>query len=233
MKKPSFYFPLLILIVLVGFNSCTIEKRSYQPGYHVDWHNANRKSKTNTEIELNKSQEAVYEEKIVVENNVEKIKDFIQPDNSQEIEPVFASNDENSNNIEIIKITNQKKTVSSNIRKEELESYESLIKKKTTKSSETINTNRKVHWAAILGLILCIIGLGLGLLIILDFIPSLGFLIFCMLYSTIFINAGGFFSLIALYVILKNPEEYRGIWLIIANIIIVIFFWSYYFLLIF
>jgi len=233
MKKQSYFFLFVILILIVGLNSCTIEKRSYQPGYYVDWHNLNRKSNTNPEDKSVEQKVTAFHEKEVKENNVVKIKDFNQPEVIHGIEPVFSSSDESLNNVEIIKFTNQKKTVSSNIRKEELESYESLIKEKTTKSSDTINTHRKVHWAAILGLILCIIGLGLGLLIILDFIPSLGFFIFCMLYSTIFVNAGGFFSLIALYFILMKPEEYRGIWLIIANIIIVMFFWGYYFSLIF
>ncbi|MDD4408971.1 MAG: hypothetical protein PHC47_03920 [Clostridia bacterium] len=220
------------MILIVSFNSCTIEKRSYQPGYYVDWHNFNRKSNPNPEVLSELEQQPVCQGKLREENSVDKIEDFNQPEVIQGIEPVFSSSDESLNNVELINFTNQKKTVSSNIRKEELESYGSLIKEKTIKSSETIHTHRKVHWAAILGLILCIIGLGFGLLIILDFIPSLGFLIFCMLYSTIFINAGGFFSLIALYVILKNPEEYRGIWLIIANLIIVMFFWGYYILLI-
>jgi hypothetical protein len=162
MKKLSFYFSILILIVLVGFNSCTIEKRLYQPGYYVDWHIANRKSKTNAEIELKKGQETVCEDKIVVENNVEKIEDFIRPITIQELEPVFTSNDESLNNVEIINLTKQKNSLN-------YETKENVSEVLVTKNKENVPKSPEICKSKLPVNDLAIAGFGLSILSIIFF----------------------------------------------------------------
>ncbi|PLX05785.1 MAG: hypothetical protein C0596_19015 [Marinilabiliales bacterium] len=102
MKKQSYFFLFVILILIVGLNSCTIEKRSYQPGYYVDWHNVNRKSNTNPEDKSVEQKETAFQEKTTEANNVDKIEDFDQPEAIQEYETVYASNDDNYENINIV-----------------------------------------------------------------------------------------------------------------------------------
>ena len=50
MKNKSYYLALSILLASIGFNSCTIKKRLYQPGYHVQW-NKTVKETNSTEVE--------------------------------------------------------------------------------------------------------------------------------------------------------------------------------------
>ena len=50
MKNRSWYLVLSILCVSISFNSCTIKKRLYQPGYHVQW-NKTVKEPNSTEVE--------------------------------------------------------------------------------------------------------------------------------------------------------------------------------------
>ena len=49
MKNKSYYLALSILLASIGFNSCTIKKRLYQPGYHVQW---NKTVKETNSIEV-------------------------------------------------------------------------------------------------------------------------------------------------------------------------------------
>lgn len=232
MKKLSFPLFLFIIIIIVGFNSCTIKKRLYQPGYHVEWHKINKESKTTQGKESLLSNDLSIEE-IDVKNQENIIEEPNHADDAQEFEPVYASNDENINNTEFVTAFSQERPFKTYNKKETTICHESKNKEKNIKISYLTKAERpgKIHWTAILGLSLCVLSLAL---VFLPALPSanLGLLIFSMLGTFIFITAGFIFSLIALYVILKNPEIYKGIGLAIAGIIIGLLLWCYIFIII-
>jgi cation transport ATPase len=211
MKKQLFYSSILVLFVIIGFNSCTIEKRSYQPGYYVDWHNLNRKSKTNPENLPEQGQKTVYDEMIVVETTNDKIDEFNQPITNQEIEPFYASNDENANRLEITNTTKQKSTSTYNTQKVDIKINKSGITKKTISSDKANNESKKLHWKAIIGFVFSILSWA----IILSFFFLFNFnavMLMFLIFGISLISgiAGVYFSDIAIDDISKYPEKYRG-----------------------
>jgi hypothetical protein len=105
MKKPKYIFLFFAVIIVVSFNSCTIEKRSYQPGYYVDWHNSNTRSKISSSVESLECNDYEDKEIGIIENgegkkneNINytdsKIRDFNQPEVDQDFEPIFALNNQ-------------------------------------------------------------------------------------------------------------------------------------------
>ena len=72
MLKAKFYF-LNLLLVLVCFSSCTVEKRIYSSGYHVKWKNDKKvfaeKSKKE-DIKTIRSEITESKEELVVANNI-------------------------------------------------------------------------------------------------------------------------------------------------------------------
>lgn len=72
MSKTKFYF-LNLLLVLVCFSSCTVEKRIYSSGYHVKWKNDQKvfaeKSKKE-DIKTIRSKITESKEELVVANNI-------------------------------------------------------------------------------------------------------------------------------------------------------------------
>ncbi|PLX05789.1 MAG: hypothetical protein C0596_19035 [Marinilabiliales bacterium] len=150
MQKQTYIFLFLILILIAGLNSCTIEKRSYQPGYYVDWHNVNRKSDANPENNSVEQQETASYENKIKKNNVEKIEDFIQPIAIQKIEPVYASNNENINDIEVVNTTDQNSTLTRNPQKHEV-----IIEDTKVLSGNT--GEKEMHWSTKAGFILSIL----------------------------------------------------------------------------
>jgi hypothetical protein len=208
MKKQSFYFFLLLLIVLVGFNSCTIKKRLYQPGYQVEWHKINKETKPNPSNEALASNDMDNKDESVFENQEIIADESNQTEIIQEDEPVYASNDENANNIEIINSTKHKNTFTTNSKKVTFEIYKSGIRERTIKSPVLNKQEKEIHNAAIIGIVFCILGYGMVAIISLG--PSLGFLVLCMLLSAAFMLLGFIFSYLALSEIKSNPMEYRG-----------------------
>lgn len=213
MKKQLLNFSILILIVLFGFNSCTIKKRSYQPGYYTDWNNVTKKSKTNPE-NLSKQQQ----EKFVVENNVDEFEDFNQREIIQEYEPVYASSDEN-NKIEITNPTNQKNSFSTNTKRSTTETYQPAIIEKPKKSLDLINGDTELHWAAIAGFGSSILAWAS----MIGWISLQSFLILSLIFfygSMLFSISAIIISIIAIKRIKANPEKYKGKEIAIAGLVI-------------
>lgn len=62
MNLLRYSLPTLVLVLLI-FSSCTIEKRLYRPGYHIAWKNAKVKSEKNT---AQQEEEKAKEENLVL-----------------------------------------------------------------------------------------------------------------------------------------------------------------------
>ena len=217
MKKRTYYFSILLLLLIVGLNSCTLKKRTYQPGYYVDWHNVNKKSKSETESLSRQKQKAVSNEEIVAKNSFDEIKGFNQPTDNQEIELVLSSADESINNVEIINKSNQKKSFNYETKKEEIEENATLRKKNTSKSSGNNNNDLPVYFGATSGLVLSILSVlfYVGAYYSESIIIGLFLL---LLPSFIFAILGVVFSILSIIIILKNQDKYSGLWIAIAGL---------------
>jgi hypothetical protein len=216
MKKQSFYFFLLILIVLVGFNSCTIKKRLYQPGYQVEWHKINKETKPNQRNEVLASNDMDNKEEMIVENQETVIESSYQNEIIQEFEPIYASNEDNISHADIIISTKQKDTTSYRIKNVDsvtnkiiiLDNNKTLVDKHYSKEpvSEFANTGFVL---SIISMVMIIGSLFSSKAIILLFLMTPGYLIGIL---------GAIISIISLIIILANPEK-SGLGLVIASLI--------------
>jgi Fe2+ transport system protein B len=207
MKKQSLYFLLLIFIVLVGFNSCTIKKRLYQPGYHVEWHKINKETKLNQgNIALLPNDKDSMPD-VVYESQETIVEELNNSESTQEFETVYASNDENTTNIEIVNSSKHKKTFTNNSKTVASELYKSSIKEETIKSYNLTNGAAKVHWIAIAGFASGILSIFL-------------LIFFAKIFLAILFGIVGLiFSIIALRIIERNPDKFVGKALAISGLI--------------
>ena len=206
MKKQFSVYILLLLVMIVGLNSCTIKKRSYQPGYYVDWHNTNKKVKSNPEISKLNLPETTIEEKSETQDIINISKDNIQSSEDQDAELIFASSEENNIDIITTSSTNQQNAIlyNSNNKNYEINESGATIEEDfhIIKSAD----ENDIHWTTI-------VGFSLNILAALAF--------FVIWFGSLPIAiAGLIFSGIALGKINSNPEKYRGKGLNIASLII-------------
>ncbi|PLX05784.1 MAG: hypothetical protein C0596_19010 [Marinilabiliales bacterium] len=206
MQKQTSFFLLLILILIVGLNSCSIEKRSYQPGYYVDWHNVNRKSNDNPEDKSIELKETTSHDKKAKNNNIDKIKDFNQDETISELEPTYASNDNNVNYFQETAINN--KFNYSNTQYQEDAYIVSKSKKETINTKASTSKDTKIHIAAIIAIIFTTAGYGIWL--VPAFIPTTGALAICVTISLLSILLGFIFAYAVLADIKYYPEKYSG-----------------------
>ena len=98
MKNRSWYLVLSILCVSISFNSCTIKKRLYQPGYHVQW-NKTVKEPNSTEVEnVENSSELHSEAEATAVKQSIKAEQTFQPEIAAADEPIYASTEMNQFN---------------------------------------------------------------------------------------------------------------------------------------
>lgn len=218
MKKHSYVLLIISAFLMIGVGSCTIKKRSYQPGYYVDWHNVNKKSKSNSENISAENLETANEENKVIETVVEQNEMLHYPEIEQDNSPVFSSIDESRNNIEIVNAIEQSK----------LNIYESIENKSECstlvckdidpESSKNGDEELPVNDLATAGLVLSALSLiTLGALMLSD---SLLALILLLIPGYIFGILGIAFSATAIIIILLNQDKHRGLWLAIGGLAI-------------
>jgi hypothetical protein len=206
MKKQLFFFLLLVASLIVGFNSCTLKKRLYQPGYHVEWHKINNETDPHSKNKSLTLTEEHGKEKNINENQETIVNESYQTMIISDFEQVYASNDEKVSNVEIANSNKQNGTRSDLIKKVTPENNESIMNEKTINSSNLTKEERKIHWAAI-------VGFFLSLFVLCLFSIS-------VFAAILFALAGLMFSGFGLEKILAYPENYRGKWLAIAGVII-------------
>ncbi len=98
MKNKSYYLALSILLASIGFNSCTIKKRLYQPGYHVQW-NKTVKETNSIEVEnVENSSELHSEAEATAVKQSIKAEQSFQPEIAAADEPIYASTEMNQLN---------------------------------------------------------------------------------------------------------------------------------------
>ncbi len=189
-------FVLLLTVILIGFNSCTVKKRLYQPGYHVEWHNSNKKHKTQQKSDKHihhdkgENQVAVYENS---DNASYKTKPIGIP---QESESSYASSDENMDNLEIIRSSKEKPSFFAENTRATPDTNKYVVDKDNPNSVNSSEIKPKMHWAATTGFILSILGLISIFFILIWALPI-------AILATIF-------SRIGMKRIKANPEIYNG-----------------------
>ena len=218
MKNRSYILLIISAFLIIGVGSCTIKKRSYQPGYYVDWYNVNKKSKSNSENVSEKNREILNEKNEVIEAVAEQNEIPHNPTTAQDNSPVFTSTDENQSNVEIITATEQSKQID----------YKSLEVKSDVdtpvsgdfdpESLENEEVDLPVHDLATTGLVLSALAVifFIGLLLsnsVLD-------ILFLFLPAFIFGILGIAISATAIIIILLNQDKYSGLWLAIVGLAI-------------
>ncbi len=150
---------LITTVILIGFNSCTVKKRLYQPGYHVEWHNSNKKHKTQQKSDKHihhdkgENQVAAYENS---DNASYKTKPIKIP---QESESSYASNDENMDNLEIIRSSKEKPSFFTESTQATPDTNKYVVDKDNPDSEKSSKTKKDTHWTATGGYILSLFSL--------------------------------------------------------------------------
>lgn len=192
LKIKVHFFPLLLLVL--SYSSCTVEKRVYSSGYHIEWNNSNRLAKKELgNANKAKSQIVTAEESEIVSSvhhhSVEEIDQKMIA--SADYEPIVNDKKENSN---LAPIRN------SALDKQETTLDPSIIaNSKTEKYTLSENSvenpqKNKMALASFISAILAILYVGV--------IPSL------------------LLGAIALSQFKKNPGKYKNKWMATTGVVI-------------
>ena len=160
MKNRSWYLVLSILCVSISFNSCTIKKRLYQPGYHVQW-NKTVKEPNSTEVEnVENSSELHSEAEATAVKQSIKAEQTFQPEIAAADEPIYASTEMNQFNTGSSKLPTRnpifslktKKTTTAPVNAKMRKTFPTSIEEDKVKSEE----KKLLKLAFVLGIISCI-----------------------------------------------------------------------------
>ncbi|HNQ68619.1 MAG TPA: DUF4190 domain-containing protein [Bacteroidales bacterium] len=203
MQKHRFYFLLLVLIVLIGINSCTVKKRLYQPGYYVEWNKANKDSKHRPVIAESESNQKEKRNETVTKAQNCNSENICLSENAPDDETVFASNDLSNHNLEIVYSQSQNHIIKISSEKLVLGFYGSVKREKPNDSKKDTEKTGKIHWMAIAGPSTIVLH---GLVYLITFVFRFPFPPILWLVTL----AGLVISIIALVEIINHPETYRG-----------------------
>ncbi len=189
--KKKFNLILLVTLIVTLISSCTVEKRRYMSGYHIE-KNSNLKTaqKSSKETKNEQTVEIIKQDETNT-FSTEKDGTLIYKDNTS------ASTDIDAN--EVVKLSN---TTAKESKKSEIVKEIAIIKSLFLNTRNTVESPLnapKVHWGAIAGLVTGIVsifiaGIPLGACAII-------------------------FSAIALKKIRESPELYKGKGMAIAGLI--------------
>jgi len=198
--KMKFNFFLIAIVLVALLSSCSIEKRFYKPGYHVDMkNNVNKTEKTF----VKNSKKSVLENTNNGENTVEVL---TEAESFSHENNLLASNDNNLTVLASIHNAPEFSNIYSNTKEKDIQVNskpifkKSIYKKDQTKSIISNSDDRKTHWGAIVGLVTGIVGL--------------------FIFGIILGICAIVFSAIALSAIKKNPDKYKGKGMAIAGLVI-------------
>lgn len=222
--RKNFYLILIILIgVILALQSCTVKKRLYQPGYHVEWfkpHKEIKLAKGNENIAISENDYAVEQ---IVENNDIYDQQPVPTIYCDDSESIYASNSETKVISEIV--NSQPKVISTTICKNENhETHKNDITKNKPSLKEVKNDDKTIHYAAIIGLVLCI--LGYGILPFVGLATTLSLQIILAGFSPLFLVIGFLFTIYAKDIIKSNADKYRGMLLVKISLILCIVFFA-------
>ena len=159
--KLSFSFLWLSLLLIVVFNSCTIEKRLYRGGYHVEW---NKQLRSVDEAKTSTGNRTVEQTTSLAETNLETVTDI---PSATENAKKTTEDLEQSTSISSNPVTNQ--SISQSVVKSQTHDYqtESLDESNNSTSVHKKNSQRDSSGGISRGLLVILIGLvfiGLGLI---------------------------------------------------------------------
>ncbi len=212
---------------MFGMQSCTVKKRLYQPGYHVEWYNKIKGNKPECEKEIAAASISELVIQSIVEHNEIQGQQPMSMYYSNDFEDLYASNSENlyTHNDEIVihkdVITSKPGLPNSAIYKNETacEHKNENSKYKQT-SIDVENNSSKIHYAAIIGLALCI--LGFGILPFVALATNIGMVIILAGISPLSMVLGFLFAIYAKDKINSNSDKYKGILLVKISLIMCI-----------
>ena len=183
------------LVIAFILSSCSVEKGVYLSGYHFNWRNKNN-SKEQVVDNTKKSEDKKNESTATTAQTSE----LASTENAVANEKALTASTENSIYVPATpKIDWNKKntTVSSTEIKKILKTQKKKFSKSTAKPN---SSGKRFHWAAITGFVTGLVGLLVAGIV-------LGI---CAIV----------FSTIAIVKIVKNSEEYRGLGMAIAGLIL-------------
>jgi hypothetical protein len=197
MSKIKLYFSILILLE-VCFSSCTMEKRIYSPGYHVEWKNGNRifgkkelvPDISREQIELNKLEAIEQSEKVsyMIDNSNEVIDQYIIASVNNES---IILDKKGKNNFSTIQKNNnyQEVIINSSIKSD----FKNGVKT-FSENSDQEPRNNKFGLISFISAILSIVFIGI--------LPSL------------------LLGAISLRQFKRNPEKYKNKWMAIVGVVV-------------
>lgn len=185
MKTKNSQFLCIAFSMIIGFSSCTIEKRLYQPGYNTNWLSLNKKNKT-LENDINYPSKTNYDtlttnfKKLNTKQNYveskKKYSENIKTSTANEEINLIASTENNQLELQT---TNQKSLLTQIV--EATQDAEQTLKANPKKSFSKIftksdddpydddpdynNRHRRLSGMALTGFILSLLGFGLLALI--------------------------------------------------------------------
>ncbi|MBT6030357.1 MAG: hypothetical protein HOH13_08625 [Crocinitomicaceae bacterium] len=165
MKNRSWYLVLSILCVSISFNSCTIKKRLYQPGYHVQWHKTVKESNSNAIENVEKSSELHSEAEATVVKQSIKAEQTFQPEIAAADEPIYASTEMNQFSTSNSKLPIRNRVFSLKTKKRTTAPINAKMRETFPTSIEEDNVKRKVKGlliAAIFSAIIAFICIAIG-----------------------------------------------------------------------
>jgi len=188
------YFPLLALVLIeisALFISCSVEKRKYTSGYHIDWNNK--------KASLKQSQDDLLQTEEIKKKS---LPDFIQPISN--ITSHSVSNDCASSSKEKKKIilpgSDISKILERSVTRNNIEKQNKIVISDNPIKEHPVRLNR---WS-LFGFIIGVLGVPLVLLLV----------------GTLFGITGIIFSAIGLRQCNKHGDEFRGRGLAIAGLIL-------------
>lgn len=213
----------ILLIVLfglmLGLHSCTIKKRLYQPGYHVDWHKPNIVNNTVKAEENASISKMDSDGQPAVEiSDIHKQQPVVLFCNNDS-ENLYANKDETViyNELVASKPELPNSTILENVAASE---YKTENGKSKQIFLNVENDGKKIHYAAIIGLALCILGFGIIPFVVLA--TNIGMLIVIAGTSPLSMVLGFLFAIYAKDIIKSNPDKYTGMLLVKISLIMCI-----------
>jgi len=187
-----------LLIVLIALHSCSLEKRLYEPGYHVEWRNSAKHLHSNNALAKTEESQRHLESEPIVETETDQPKEY----NSAEVlQSQETSSLSSSIKNEVIINDKIQKPIASNTSGKNSTTSVSLSEQTTLASEETLQAPKetasegaKIEPLAIVSVISALVGL--------------------LLWGTIILGpAAAIMGLISLRKIKKDPTKWKGKWI--------------------
>jgi lysylphosphatidylglycerol synthetase-like protein (DUF2156 family) len=184
--KPILFLSIAFISVLAS--NCTIEKRVFQKGYHIEWNKKVQQSKTSDEItktlvSTDHSETELPEEVLIHDENPENTS-LITKQNEPEAVTFYTNTKSVDEPVKTSHAINSYQLAS---REKEIPNDQTTLKDRQDNTDENPNTPRKSEPVGIASFVFYLLGVGLGLgaIFAMNPIVFLGFTAFLLLTALI------------------------------------------------